>query len=113
MGHSHWRHRPRHERPVTPAHDSVAAAGHITRADRDALPRERRAHHLVDLARAYAQAGQRDRAVDALLSAEGVAAEEVRCRPRSLEVVEDLRLLGAGTAEGRLQALAQRCGLPS
>lgn len=93
--------------------DAVAAAHLISRTDRDALPRERRAHHLVDLARAYTQAGHRDQAVDTLLSAESVAAEEVRCSPRSLALVEELRLLGAGTAEGRLQALARRCGLPT
>jgi transcriptional regulator with XRE-family HTH domain len=91
--------------------DAVAAADTLSQADRDALPRERRAHHLVDLAHAYTQAGQRSQAVDTLLSAENVAAEEVRCRSRSLELVEDLRLLGVGAAEGRLQALAQRCGL--
>jgi hypothetical protein len=93
--------------------EALTAAAAIPDPHRDALPRERRAHHLVDLARAYTQAGHRDRAVDTLLRVESVAAEEVHCRPRSLQLVEDLRLLGTGTAEGRLQALADRCGLPS
>ncbi|MEU5187543.1 hypothetical protein AB0G83_10415 [Streptomyces klenkii] len=72
----------------------------------------RRAHHLIDLARAYTRAGRREDAVDALLDAEREAAEEVRCRPRTKRLVEHLRLLGAGADEGRLRAPADRCGLP-
>ncbi|GAA0432117.1 hypothetical protein [Streptomyces luteireticuli] len=63
---------------------------------------------MADLARAFAQAGRREDAVDALLDAEEEAAEEVRCRPRTRWLVEDLRLLGVGAAEGRLRALAGR-----
>lgn len=90
----------------------MAAAQHIPGPARAALPRERRAHYLADLARAYAQTGRRAEAVDTLLEAEQEAAEEVRCRPRTRALVEDLRLLGSGSAEGRLRALAERCGLP-
>ncbi|NGN68440.1 helix-turn-helix transcriptional regulator [Streptomyces sp. A7024] len=92
--------------------DAVAVALNITDDARAALPRERRAHHLADLARAYTQAGQREKAVDTLLEAEAEAAEEVQCRPRTQRLVDDLRLLGTGSAEGRLRALAARCGLP-
>jgi transcriptional regulator with XRE-family HTH domain len=92
--------------------EAVAAAEGIPDPYRDALPRERRAHHLVDLARGYTQAGRREKAVETLLKAEEEAGEEVHCRPRSRQLVEDLRLLGTGSAEGRLQALAERCGLP-
>jgi hypothetical protein len=92
--------------------DAVAVALKITDDARAALPRERRAHHLADLARAYTQAGQREKAVDTLLDAEKEAEEEVHCRPRTRQLVDDLRLLGVGGAEGRLRALAVRCGLP-
>jgi transcriptional regulator with XRE-family HTH domain len=92
---------------------AVAVALRIPEPARATLPRERRAHHLADLARAYMQAGRREEAVSELLKAEAEAAEEVRCRPRTKELVEDLRLLGAGSATGRLQALAGRCGLPT
>ncbi|MEW1616502.1 helix-turn-helix transcriptional regulator [Streptomyces sp. NPDC088744] len=92
--------------------DAVAVAMEITADGRAALPRERRAHHLADLARAYAQAGERETAVDTLLDAEKEAQEEVHCRPRTRQLVDDLRLLGVGGAEGRLRALAVRCGLP-
>ncbi|MFI5867751.1 helix-turn-helix domain-containing protein [Streptomyces sp. NPDC051546] len=92
--------------------EAIAVAADIPNPARDALPRERRAHHLVDLARAFTQAGRRSEAVETILEAEEQAAEEVRCRPRSRVLVEDLRLLGVGEAEGRLRALADRCGLP-
>ncbi|MET8703654.1 helix-turn-helix transcriptional regulator [Kitasatospora sp. NPDC004723] len=90
---------------------AVAVALTIPDSSLADLPRERRAHHLADLAAAYVQAGRRPEAVDALLRAEREAPEEVRCRPRTRALVDDLRLLGAGAAEGRLRALAGRCGL--
>ncbi|WP_335939930.1 helix-turn-helix domain-containing protein [Streptomyces sp. PTD5-9] len=92
--------------------DAVAVAADIPNPAREALPKERRAHLLTDLARGLTQAGQRTKAVETLLDAEREAEEEVRCRPRTRQLVEDLRLLGVGSAEGRLQALAARCGLP-
>ncbi|WP_282793738.1 hypothetical protein [Streptomyces sp. CC224B] len=48
-----------------------------------------------------------------LLEAEREAPEETHCRPRTKRLVEDLRLLGVGSAEGRLRGLAARCGLPA
>lgn len=91
----------------------AAVAQAITADERAALPRERRAHLLTDLAHAYTQAGQREKAVDTLLDAEREAPEEVLGRPRTHQLVQDLRLLGAGSGEGRLRALAERCGLPA
>ncbi|MGJ5899315.1 hypothetical protein ACSCBZ_46365 [Streptomyces niveiscabiei] len=76
------------------------------------LPRERRAHRLVDLAHAHTLAGDRESAVDTLLEAEAEAQEEVTGRPRSRQLVTDLGLLGAASREGQLRALAARCGLP-
>jgi transcriptional regulator with XRE-family HTH domain len=92
--------------------DAVTVAAGIPREARDRLPRERRAHLMADLARGQTQAGLRQEAVQTLLHAEALAPEEVRCRPRTKALIEDLRLLGAGSAEGRLRALADRCGLP-
>lgn len=89
----------------------VAVAKKITAEARAALPRERRAHLLTDLAHAHTQAGSREEAVTALLDAEAEGHEEVRRRPRTHQLIEDLRLLGTGSAEGRLRALAGRCGL--
>ncbi|MGP3978984.1 helix-turn-helix domain-containing protein [Streptomyces sp. 8N114] len=92
--------------------DAVAVAAGIPSPALQGMPRERRAHLLTDRAHGEVQAGLREKAVDTLLEAEALAAEEVVCRPRSKRLVEDLRLLGAGSAEGRLRALADRCGLP-
>ncbi|WP_249375053.1 XRE family transcriptional regulator [Streptomyces sp. I05A-00742] len=92
--------------------DALAVAASIPGHAVGALPRERRAHLLTDRARAETQTGQREAAVETLLEAERSAPEEVLCRPRSRQLIEDLRLLGAGRAEGRLHALANRCGLP-
>lgn len=92
--------------------DAVAVAAGIPTAARAGLPAERRAHLLTDLALGQTQAGQRTEAVDTLLTAERLAPEEVQRRPRTRALVDDLRLLGVGSAEGRLRALADRCGLP-
>ncbi|MFF4647484.1 helix-turn-helix domain-containing protein [Streptomyces sp. NPDC001389] len=92
--------------------DAVTAAAAIPTEAFAGLPRERRAHLLADRALGELQAGQRETAVDTLLAAEELAPEEVQCRPRTRTTVENLRLLGAGAAEGRLRALADRCGLP-
>ncbi|MEU5668522.1 XRE family transcriptional regulator, partial [Streptomyces longwoodensis] len=92
--------------------DGVRVALEMPKAAVLALPRERRAHRLVDLAHAHTLAGQRGAAVDALLDAEREAAQEVRCRPRTRQLVQELSLLPTGPAEGRLRQLAVRCGLP-
>ncbi|MFD7867590.1 helix-turn-helix domain-containing protein [Streptomyces sp. NPDC059783] len=93
--------------------DAVAVAAGIPALALAGLPRERRAHLLTDRAIAEKQAGLRSDAVDTLLEAEGLAPEEVVCRPRTKRLVEDLRLLGVEpTAEGRLRGLVDRCGLP-
>ncbi|MGW6202035.1 helix-turn-helix domain-containing protein [Streptomyces sp. NPDC055089] len=91
--------------------DAVAVAADIPADSLAGLPRERRAHLLTDRAIGEKQAGQREDAVDTLLEAEALAPEEVVCRPRTKRLVEDLRLLGVGSAEGRLRGLADRCGL--
>ncbi|NED02942.1 XRE family transcriptional regulator, partial [Streptomyces sp. SID6648] len=92
--------------------DAIAAAADIPAPAFASLPKERRAHLLADRALGELQAGQRETAVDTLLAAEELAPEEVQCRPRTKTTVENLRLLGAGSAEGRLRLLADRCGLP-
>ncbi|MGK4586097.1 helix-turn-helix domain-containing protein [Kitasatospora sp. HPMI-4] len=92
--------------------NAVAVAGQIPAPATAALPRERRAHLYSDLARGYTQAGRYEDAVTTLLKAEDEVPEEVHCRPRTRRLVEDLRLLGTGPVQGRLRALADRCGLP-
>lgn len=91
--------------------DAVAVAAGIPASAFNDLPRERRAHLLTDRAIGEKQAGLREKAVDTLLEADELAPEEVRCRPRTKSLVEDLRVLGVGSAESRLRVLADRCGL--
>ncbi|MGW0515558.1 helix-turn-helix transcriptional regulator [Streptomyces olivaceoviridis] len=91
--------------------EGVDVALGMSKADVAGLPRERRAHRLVDLAHAYTLDGQREQAMTALLDAETEAREEVLRRPRTHQLVQDLSLLGVGRAEERLRALAGRCGL--
>ncbi|MCT9093846.1 hypothetical protein N4G70_34045 [Streptomyces sp. ASQP_92] len=92
--------------------DAVAVAADITGAAFADLPRERRAHLLADGAIGEKQAGLRTEAVTTLLKAAAQAPEELLCRPKTEQLVEDLRLLGAELAEGRSRALTDRCGLP-
>ncbi len=92
--------------------DAVAVAADIPGDAVENLPRECRAHLLTDRAIGEIQAGLRARAVETLLEADDLAPEEVRCRPRTKAHIENLRLLGVGSAEGRLRLLADRCGLP-
>lgn len=94
--------------------DAVAAAAAIPAEARARLPRERQAHLLTDLAHGQTAAGLRRAAVTTLLDAEALAPQEVRDRPRTRQLVDNLRRLGTGSdpTEGRLRALAGRCGLP-
>lgn len=67
--------------------EGVTVALSMTPPDVGNLPRERRAHRLADLAHAYTLAGERERAVDALLDAEQEAKQEVLARPRARQLV--------------------------
>jgi len=66
------------------------AATSITQAELMSLPKERRASHLVDVARGYLQAGKRDEAASTLLDADQFAPEEVRCRQMTHRLIEEL-----------------------
>jgi hypothetical protein len=68
----------------------IEAASEIPYGDLLRLPRERRASHLLDVGRGYLQAGQRDAAACALLDADQLAREEVRCRALTRQVITDL-----------------------
>jgi len=72
---------------------------------------ERRASHLVDVARAYSQIGNLARAGEALVAASRLAPNEVRCRPDAQELVIDLiRRNGGPPAPGMLE-LADQIGV--
>jgi len=68
----------------------VEAASQISKSQLASLPRERRANHLLDVARGFNQWGKRDDAVSLLVQADQIAREEVRCRPLTHKLVFDL-----------------------
>ena len=68
----------------------IEAAKEIPSADLLNRPRERRASHLLDVSRGYLQAGRRDEAATALLDADQLAREEVRCRQLTRQILTDL-----------------------
>jgi hypothetical protein len=91
---------------------AVEAAREVTSGGLAALPRERRAAFHVDVARGYALAGKRDEAVTALLKAEALAPDEVRCRPVATALITGLQRR-PGPPSGQLTQLAARTGRPA
>jgi len=69
---------------------AVQAAAVVAKEELIRLPRERRANHLVDVARGYSQWGKREQALTTLLDAEQLAPAEVRCRPMARATITDL-----------------------
>ena len=89
-------------------------AGAIERARRmhpRTLPNtERRAHFLIDLARAHGQARRDDEALRVLLAADRLAPAQVRNYPLAAEMVSDM-LDRRRTYNSDLRAMARRLGL--
>jgi hypothetical protein len=75
------------------------------------LRRERRATHLIDMARGYSQWGKRDQALEKLLEAERLAPREVNCRPVARNLISNMLDRSRGTAPTSLQLLAERSGV--
>src|ERR1700733_1035267 len=90
---------------------AVEAAAVVPREDLGQMPRERRANHLVDVARGYSQWGKREQALATLLDAEQLAPAEVRCRPMARATITDLVHRSRGTTPALLRDLAERAGV--
>jgi hypothetical protein len=73
-----------------------------------AVPTERQARYLLDIARAHSLVGNRDDALSTALTAERIAPEQVRQHYLSRKIVMTLmrRVTGSPTAE--LEKLAER-----
>lgn len=76
-----------------------------------ALLPERRANHLLDVARGYAQLGKLDRAGEMLLEADRLAPSEIRCRRLAHEVVTDLLRRARGAPPSTVAELAEQMGV--
>jgi transcriptional regulator with XRE-family HTH domain len=90
---------------------AVEVAATIDEAGVRLLRRERRASHLVDLARGCSQWGMRDEALARLLEAEALAPREVTCRPIARSTIENLITRSRGQPPASLRSLAERAGV--
>jgi transcriptional regulator with XRE-family HTH domain len=90
---------------------AVEAAARIDPGALAELPRERRAHLMIDLAVAQALAGRRDTSLLVLLSAERLAPQEVHCRERTRTLIAELAAAARPAPGTQLRELAGRCGL--
>lgn len=92
---------------------AIEAANDIPYGDLLRLPRERRANHLLDMARGYLQAGRRDEAETTLLDAHQIAPEEVCCHDLTRRIITDLlRSYPRGTSPlSRITKLARAAGV--
>jgi transcriptional regulator with XRE-family HTH domain len=72
---------------------------------------ERRASHLLNVARAHTQVGDLQRAAESLVEADRLAPNEVRCRPVAQELVVDLMRRMSGPPIPGLMEIADQIGL--
>ena len=110
----------KNQRPATPSlrlypartqQRGAGTGGLIDRQAVERLPRERRSVLLLDLATAHHQVGQYERAVSALLRADQIAAEEVRCRPASQALITSSVNYPGRAPSAQLKALARQQGV--
>jgi len=73
----------------------------------------RQANYLLDVAQAHYQCARFDGATRALLGADQVAPEEVRCRPSAHQLIRHLLDTGKGQPSQELRQLAAFVGLPT
>lgn len=77
----------------------------------NALLPERRAHHMLDLARGFAQIGDLDRAGEALVDGDRLAPSEIRCRPIAHEVMSNVLRRTRGAPPAPFAELAEHMGV--
>lgn len=86
-------------------HEEIDPAGFA------ALLPERRAHHFIDVARAYTQLGDVEKASELLLEGDRLAPAEIRCRPAAHEVLADVLRRTRGTPVAAIAELAENMGV--
>jgi transcriptional regulator with XRE-family HTH domain len=86
-------------------HDGIDPSGYA------AMLPERRASHMLDLARAYTQVGNLPRAGETLVEADRLAPNEVRCRPDAQELVVELMRRTTGSPAPGMLELVDHNGL--
>ncbi|MGW0780282.1 helix-turn-helix domain-containing protein [Streptomyces sp. NPDC002913] len=89
---------------------ALEAADAMDSAAVQGLAQERRAGHLITMARAQLLTRKKEAATTSLVEAARLAPEEFKGRPSTVDLVKDV--VGATPApSGELRALAARCGL--
>ncbi|WP_285680460.1 helix-turn-helix domain-containing protein [Actinoplanes sp. NBRC 103695] len=86
---------------------AVAIHERLDRQAFAAMPPERRAHHHLEVARAYLRIGDAGRAGEMLLLADLEAPAEVRARPVAHEVLSDILRRARGTLPAPITDLAE------
>lgn len=92
--------------------EAIEVADQLDPAGFAFLPRERRASHLVDVARAEAGNGQLRESLIRLREADDLASEEVRWRPLGRDLITQLRDRWPGKAPLELRTLAKQARIP-
>lgn len=90
---------------------AVATHERIGRDSFAALVPERRVHHLLDLARGWAQVGDFQRAGEVLVQGDRLAGEELRCRPVTREILGDVLRRSQGDPPPAVSELAVHLGV--
>jgi len=90
---------------------AVEADREITPDRFNALLPERRAHHLLDLARAFGQIGDMEQAGATLLRGDQLAPSEIRCRPIAHELMSDVLRRTRGAPAQPIAELAEHMGV--
>ncbi|MBO4209322.1 helix-turn-helix domain-containing protein [Micromonospora echinofusca] len=90
---------------------AVEADEQIVPDNFNALLPERRAHHLLDLARGFAQVGDLASAGETLLKGDRLAPSEIRCRPIAHEVMSDVLRRTRGAPPSPIAELAEHMGV--
>jgi transcriptional regulator with XRE-family HTH domain len=87
--------------------EALAIHGRLDRRAFAAMPPERRAHHHLEVARAYLQVGDAGQAGEMLLLADLEAPAEIRARPLAHEVLSDVLRRTRGTLPAPITDLAE------
>jgi transcriptional regulator with XRE-family HTH domain len=77
----------------------------------NALLPERRAHHMLDIARGLVQLNELDKDAEMLLEGDRLAPAEIRCRPIAHEVMSDVLRRTRGTPPAPVAELAEHMGV--
>lgn len=92
---------------------ALESAERIDQHQLSRLPKERRANHLIDVARAFSLGAKTDEAVAILTQADALAPKEIRCRPVPRNLIHELWRRSRHAPSLSLQRLVDQVGQPA